>query len=199
MVQDDGHSGEGVGKVSDLVQLRVVEVGIKAESKFVQHRESLPELRVAEQALRKRPGPGHVGAGIEGSDMPHPSEAWGGGQMGFKHPLDRCAKGQVGESDDAGGYVGLAVSAAVVLGHEPLHEFSLAEGLHLLWAVLAVHRLAFNEDGPDDVVAAAQVVVEVFTTGAVVEVDPLPRTLIDELGELLAEALARDIATEPES
>jgi|AP95_1055475.scaffolds.fasta_scaffold06631_6 hypothetical protein len=37
--------------------------------------------------------------------------------MGFEYPLDLGTQGQVGETHDAGGDVGLAVLPAVVLGH----------------------------------------------------------------------------------
>ena len=96
--------------------------------------------------------------------------------MGLQHPLDLSTKGQVGEGHDAGGHIGAAVSAAGALGRDPLHELNLAQRFHILRTVFAVHGAAFDEDGPDDVVASAQIAQQVIQEIAVV--GPVPKMVV---------------------
>ena len=72
----------------------------------------------------------------------------------LEHRLDAAAEHQVGMADDAGAGADLAVDAARRHRGDAVDELGLADRLHLLRAVGAVHRARLHEHGRDDVVAA---------------------------------------------
>ena len=75
----------------------------------------------------------------------------------LQHVAHARAERQVGVADDRLGDAARAVIARRAHGGDAVDELDLAHRRHLGRAVLAVHRLAFEEHGGDDVVAAADV------------------------------------------
>ena len=78
--------------------------------------------------------------------------------LGLQHLAHARAEHQVGVADDRLGDAAWAVIAGRAHRRDAVDEFDLAHRRHLARAVLAIHRLAFEEHRGDDVVAAADVV-----------------------------------------
>src|SRR5207253_570474 len=97
-------------------------------------------------------------------------------EVRLQHGLDLVAEREIREAHDAGGHAGLAVAAAVAHRRHPRHELGLTDRAHLLRAARAIHRLAFDEDGGDDVVARADVVEELVEQIAMPS--PLPEMMM---------------------
>ena len=78
-------------------------------------------------------------------------------EFGFQHIAHARADGQVGVADDRLGDAAGAIIARRAHRRDAVDELDLAHRRHLRGAVLAVHRAAFEEDGGDDVVPAADI------------------------------------------
>ena len=81
----------------------------------------------------------------------------GGGDLGFQQFADARADGEVAATDDALGDAAWTVAARGAHRGDAGDELDFAQCGHLARAVLAIHRAAFQEDGRDDVVPAADV------------------------------------------
>ncbi len=77
--------------------------------------------------------------------------------MRLQHRFDPLAQRQIRVPDDPGGDLWLPVSSAVAHRGDAGHEFRFAHRTHLRGPAGAVHRMALQEHGADDVVPAAQV------------------------------------------
>ena len=75
----------------------------------------------------------------------------------LQHIAHARAEREIGVADDRFGDTARAVIARRAHGGDAVDELDLAHRRHLGGAVLAVHRLAFEEDGGDDVVSAADI------------------------------------------
>ena len=72
----------------------------------------------------------------------------------FAHPRTDA---EVAAADDALGHAAWSVTTRRTHRCDAVDELDLAQRRHLGWAALAVHRAAFEEDGRDDVVSAADI------------------------------------------
>ena len=93
-----------------------------------------------------------------------------------QHRLHAIAEREVGEADDAGRDARSAVAAAVAHRGDAGHELRLAHRPHLRRAAGAVHRVALEEHGGDDVVAGAEVGEQLVEQVAMV--GPLPQVMV---------------------
>ena len=89
------------------------------------------------------------------ADAPKPVGA--GRLQRLQHRCDPVAQVQVGVADDGGGRPAGAVQPAGAGRGQPLDEFDLPHGTHLLRAVRAVHRAGLDKHGGTHVVAAVDV------------------------------------------
>ena len=80
-----------------------------------------------------------------------------GGDLGFQHVTHAGAEAKISVSDDGFGDAAGTVVAGCTHGGDAVDELHFADRRHLGGAGLAVHRLAFDEDRGDDLVAAADV------------------------------------------
>ena len=124
-----------------------------------QHREALAEFRVAEHAGHRRIARiAHLRIVVPRGDVADAAEApAAGAHQRLEHRLDAAAEHQVGMSDDAGAGADLAVDAARRHRGDAVDELDLADRLHLLRPVGALHRARLHEHGREDVVAAVGV------------------------------------------
>jgi len=124
--------------------------------------------------------------------VPHPPEAAAAGlQVRLQHRLDAVAQREIGEAHDAGGDARRPVLPA--RAHRGLagHELGLAHRPHLLGPRRAVHRVAFEEDGGDQVVAGRGVREEVGQEVAVPAAIPEVMVRVDERQVGLEDGLGR--------
>jgi hypothetical protein len=93
--------------------------------------------------------------------------------VSFQHARQRCPEGEIGVADNRrrDGY--RTILPASALGGNALRELRLADWLHLLGAVLAIHGIALDKDRGDDIVPATgvqqQFVEEIAIVGAIPE------------------------------
>jgi hypothetical protein len=83
--------------------------------------------------------------------------ASGGGDLGFQQFAYAGADCEVAAADDALGDAAWTVAARGAHCGDASDELDFSQCGHLAWAVLAIHRAAFQEDSRDDVVPAADV------------------------------------------
>ena len=83
------------------------------------------------------------------------------GDLRLQNVAHARAKGEIGVADDRFGDPARAVSARRAHGGDAVDELDLADGCRLGRAVLAVHRLALEEDRRHDVVSAADIGQEI--------------------------------------
>ncbi len=81
----------------------------------------------------------------------------GGGDLCFEQFAHARTDAEVAAADDALGDAARSVTARRTHRRDAVDELDLAQRRHLAWAALAVHRAAFEEDGRDDVVSAADI------------------------------------------
>ena len=127
----------------------------------------------------------------------HAAEAPAAGpDMRLQHRLHAVAEREVGEAHDARGDARRPVGAARAHRRHAGDELGLAHGPHLLGARGAIHRMALDEDGGDDVVPGADVVEELVQEIAVV--GPLPQVVmrVDD-GQVGLEDRLRRLLGEP--
>ena len=103
-----------------------------------------------------------------------------GAHMRQQYRLDPVAEGQIGVADDAGRDPGLAVIARGAHRGDAGDELGLADRPHLGGAVRAVHRMAFDEHGGDDVVAAVEVGQQFVEQIAVPAAQPQMMVRVDD-------------------
>src|ERR1035437_8635702 len=84
--------------------------------------------------------------------------ATGGGDFGFHQSAHiRGTDGEVAASNDNLGHPAGPETARGAHGGDAGYELYLTQGGHVAWTFLAIHGSAFEEDGGDDVVTAADV------------------------------------------
>ena len=135
--------------------------GFEAEAELGELREALAELRVARQVRRHDAG-GEFADRLAARPRRRHSEYRGSARratasLGLQHVAHARAECEVGMADDRLGDTARAVGARRTHRGDAVDELDLADRRHLGGAVPAVHRLAFEEDGGDDVVAAADI------------------------------------------
>ena len=113
------------------------------------------------------------------TDAAEPAVAGGG--LRLQHARDAVAEAQIGMADDAGAEPRRPIRAARAHRRRAVDEFDLADRPHLDRAIGAVHRAAFDEDGPADVVAALRVGQQFVEQEPVVVVIPQMMVRIDDL------------------
>ena len=69
---------------------------------------------------------------------------------------------EVAATDNALGYAARSVSTRRTHSRNAVDELDFAQCCHLAWAILAVHRAAFEEDGRYDVVTTADIGQELW-------------------------------------
>ena len=90
--------------------------------------------------------------------MPDAAEAAvAGGDFGLQHRRARRRRAQIGVADDAGAERGLAVDAAGAHRRDAVGEFDLADRAERLRPAGAIHRVALDKDGREDVVAGGDI------------------------------------------
>ncbi len=90
--------------------------------------------------------------------MAHAAESPAAGpDLRLQHRLDPVAQREIGVADDAGGDPCGTVATAVAHRGDAGDELGFADRTQFLRAVGAVHRMALQEHGGDDVVARSQV------------------------------------------
>jgi len=95
---------------------------------------------------------------VPGNTVPNAAETPAAdSQFSLQHRAHARADGQVGVTDDGLGDAAGAVVAGGAHGGDAIDEFHLAHRPHFGGAVLAVHGLAFQEHGGNDIVAAADI------------------------------------------
>ena len=94
--------------------------------------------------------------------MPNALEAAVAGlDLGLQHGTRIAAEQHVGMADDTGIDPGFAVSAAGALCRNAIGELDLADRLHRLRPIDAVHRAAVDIDGRDDIMPGRDIVGDV--------------------------------------
>ena len=175
MVEDDRGGGKGVGKLGNLAKLRMVEPGVEGEPAPGKLGEALaPGLVPGE--LRRRVGARIADAGIgipAGLVADALETAVAGGDLGIEHRARFRSHAQIDVAHDAHAGAQIAVDAAGAHRRHAIGELGLADATQLGRPLLAVHRMAVDEDGADDVVTGLsvgqQVVEHVIVAGALPE------------------------------
>ena len=140
-------------------------------------REALAELGCHHHAGTLVAVGGDYGTGIVRSAVPNAAEpALAQFNVRFKHLSDRFAEREVCVAGYGGVDVRMHIGARGGFFSDGRHELGLAEGLHVLGAVGAVHGRAFEEDGADDVVPGSEVAQQVVEH--VVVAGPLPEVVM---------------------
>ena len=134
--------------------------GFEAEAEPGELGEAFAEFRVAHQMRRHDAGDELADrlAGVPGHAVADAAEAPAAdGDLCLQHVAHARAEGEIGVADDRLGDAARAVIARRAHGGDAVDELDLADRRHLGGAVPAVHRLALEEDGGDDVVSAADI------------------------------------------
>ncbi len=125
-------------------------------------RESLAELGCHHDARSLVAVCGDYGTGIVRSAVPNAAEpALAHLDVRLKHLCDRFAEREVCVAGYGCVDIGMHIGARGGFFSDCRDELGLAEGLHVLGAVGAVHGRAFEEDGADDVVPGSEVAQQV--------------------------------------
>ena len=98
----------------------------------------------------------------------------------FQHRLDPVAQCQIGGAHDTSGDPRLAVASGGAHRRDAGDELSLADHMHLRWAVRAVHRMAFLEHRRDNVVAGVEIGQQLIEQIAVAVAHPEMMARIDD-------------------
>jgi hypothetical protein len=105
--------------------------------------------------------------------MPDAPEAVGAsGPMRREHSRDSVAHGEIGMPHNPRHGDQWPVLATGTLGCYALHKLRFPNGLHLLRAILAIHRSALDEHGRNDVVPTAGVLEQLAQDVAVIGTVP---------------------------
>ena len=167
--------------------------GVEREPEPGEHGQARPEVRplVDVRPVGHRAVADDV-ARVPRRRVPHPAEAPAtGAQMRLQHRLHAVAQGEIREAHDAGGDPRGPVHAA--RAHRGLagHELGLAHRPHLHGPGRAVHRVAFEEHGGDQVVAGRRVREEVGQEVAVALAVPQVVMRVDDRQLGLEDGLGR--------
>ena len=160
MVQDDRRVGKRARQLDRVRKLRMVLPGFEAQSQLRKLREARAERRIAHRVRRH-------GARYETRDRriviaryaiaDAAESAAADRQLRLQHVPHPRPQHEVGMADDRLGDAARSVSAGGAHRRDAVDEFDFAYRCHLTRAVLAVHRLAFQEHGRNDVVAATDI------------------------------------------
>src|SRR5436853_3927052 len=115
----------------------------------MQHREALAEFLVRQHARRRGERRiAHLRIGIVGNNVTNTAEApTPGALVRFQYFLDARPERQVRMADDSRAGANLSEDAARGHGRDAVDELRLADRLHLLWPVRAMHRASLHEHG----------------------------------------------------
>ena len=155
VIEHDLRVGNRVRERDQLVELRMIHPRIERVAEPCERLHALAEFRVRHHARHRRiAGIAHTRIGVPRRDVADAAEAPAAGAIERgEHRLDAAAEHHVGIADDAGAGADLSVDAARRHRGDAVDELDLADRLHLLRAVGAMHRARLHEHGRDDVVA----------------------------------------------
>ena len=197
MADDDVGGRERAGQVDRVGELRMEHPRVEGQPERGQAGEARAEVGLLHEvrALGDGAVADHV-ARVPGRRVAHAAKsAAAGADQRLEHGLDPIAQREIGEADDARGDARRAVLAALAHRRDARDELGLAHRPHLDRAARAVHRVALQEHGRDDVVAGAEIGEQLVQQVAVV--GPLPQMMMrvddrqlgleDRLGRRLGE------------
>ena len=171
----------------------MIEPGVEAEAERAEALETGAEIRPRIE-MRRDAGAAVADhrVGIVAGRVAHAAKpAAAGADMREQHRLGPVAEGQIDIADDPGRDAGLAVIARCAHRGDAGDELGLAERAQLRRAVLAVHRMAFEKHGRDDVVAGVRVGQQLVEQIAVAAAQPQMMVRIDDRQLRLDDRLRR--------
>ena len=156
MIEHDDRIRKRSCQIGELGELRVIVQRIKGQSVARKAREPGPELGIEQYALGQFHGRRLDGlVGVPYRTVTHPLEAIAcRPQVRLEDSVDLGAKKKIGEPYDARAEAGGAVDAACAHGRNAVDEFGFADRREFRIAAGAIHRIALQEHGGANVVAA---------------------------------------------
>ena len=157
--------GKGHGQVRAFRQLVVAAGHVEDQPERIELRETGAECRIQIQSRLRRTGDARVR--VPGAGAADAAKAiGGGGHLRLQHGPHPRSGSKVRVADDARRDLGLAVEARGRHRRDAVGELHLADILHLLRPIGAVHGKMLDEHRRDDVVAALQVAAATRPAGS---------------------------------